>query len=59
MKIELSFDDDDVIPCVCKVRPILTAFPQATLVVDSSFVGRVFAQKLQRAQVPVEIKETP
>jgi hypothetical protein len=57
VKIELSFDDDDVIPCVCKIRPVITAFPSATLVIDPSFVGRVFAEKLQRANVPVTLKE--
>ncbi len=55
MKIALTFDEDDVLPCVCKIKPILTAFPEATIVIDPAHVGTVFAEKLQRARVAVEL----
>ena len=58
VKIELVFEEDDVLPCLCKIRPVLTAFPSAQIVIDPAHVGKVFAEKLQRARVPVELKET-
>lgn len=56
MQIVLHLDEDDGVPCVCKVRPILQVFPTATLVVDSANGGADLAAALHRAKVPAVVR---
>lgn len=58
MRITIEFEEDDVLPCVCKIKPVMTAFAGATVVIDPKHVGLVFGQKLLRARVPIEIGDS-
>lgn len=61
MKIIVEFEEEDIVPCLCKISPLLTATAVfgARLVVDASYVGRIFGEKLKKNRVPVEIQEKP
>ena len=55
VRIRLTFEEDDPLVCICRVKPILTAFPGVTIEVDPAHVGSQFAAKLQRARVDVSL----
>jgi hypothetical protein len=53
MRVVVHLDEDDGVPCVCKVAPILKLFPTATLVVHPEHGGTALIDSLTRARVPV------
>lgn len=53
MRITIHIEEDEPVPCVCKVRPILTAFAGADLHITSTTPGKLLRDALKRANIHV------
>jgi hypothetical protein len=58
MRIVIHLDEDDPVPCVCRVGPLVTAFVGADVVVDPKHRGVNLIRALRAARIDVrELKE--